>query len=61
MYLKPIVGDEILKIINKFNQNKSAGHDNIGNYIIKRVSKEISIPLKEGSGKHNIGHYMLDK
>ena len=45
MYFKPIVSDEIIEIINKFNQNKSAGHDNIGNYLVKRVAKEISIPL----------------
>ena len=43
--MKPIVSEEIIKIIHKFNQNKSAGHDNIGNYIVKRIAKEISIPL----------------
>ncbi len=45
MYLKPVVEMEVIKIIEKFNQNKSAGHDNIGNFILKRVSKEIAKPL----------------
>jgi hypothetical protein len=45
MYLKPIVEMEVIKIIEGFKQNKSAGHDNIGNFILKRVSKEISKPL----------------
>ena len=31
--------------IQSFKQNKSAGHDGIGNSIIKRVANEISIPL----------------
>ena len=37
MYMKPIVASDIIKIIDKFNRNKSAGHDNVGNYIIKKV------------------------
>ena len=41
MYMKPIVEMDITKIIEKFNPNKSAGDDNIGNSIIKRVAKEI--------------------
>ena len=45
MYMKPIVEMDITKIIEKFAQNKSAGNDNIGNFIIKRVSKEIVKPL----------------
>jgi len=45
MYMKPIVEMEIIKIIEKFNQNKSAGHDNIGNFIIKRVANDIVKPL----------------
>jgi len=45
MYFKPIVEKEIVKIIGKFNPNKSAGHDNIGNYIIKNVAPEIAKPL----------------
>ena len=45
MYMKPIVEMDITKIIEKFNQNKSAGNDDIGNYIIKRVAKEIVKPL----------------
>ena len=40
MYMKPIVEMDITKIIEKFAQNKSAG-----NFIIKRVSKEIVKPL----------------
>ena len=43
--MKPIVEDEILKIINKFDKNKSAGHDGIGNLIVKRMAKEIVYPL----------------
>ncbi len=45
MFFKPIVPEEILKIIGKFNQNKSPGYDDIGNMIIKRVASEISKPL----------------
>ena len=45
MYMKPIVASDIIKIIDKFNPNKSAGHDNVGNYIIKKVGKEIVKPL----------------
>ena len=44
-YMKPIVEMDITKMIEKFNQNKSAGNDDIGNYIIKRVAKEIVKPL----------------
>lgn len=42
MFFKPIVPDEI---IGKFNQNKSPGHEDIQNMIIKRVAPEISKPL----------------
>ena len=45
MFLKPIVNKEIIKIIYKFNQNKSAGHDNIWNVIIKQIAKEILVTL----------------
>ena len=45
MFVKPIVESEILKIINTFDQNKSAGHDDIGNFIIKKVANEITHPL----------------
>jgi hypothetical protein len=43
--MRPIVEMEIIKIVEKFNPNKSAGHDNIGNFIIKKVCKEIVEPL----------------
>ena len=42
MYMKPIVDIDIINIIDKFNPNKSAGNDNIGNFIIKKVSSEIA-------------------
>ena len=42
--MRPIVEDEILKIINKFD-NKSAGHDGIENLIVKGVAKEIVHPV----------------
>ena len=45
MYMKPIVESDILKIVSKFNVNKSAGHDNIGNFIIKKGQSEIVEPL----------------
>ena len=45
MFMKPIVENDIFKIIAKLNDNKSAGPDNIGNYIIKRVCNEIIKPL----------------
>ena len=45
MFMKPIVETEIIKIINKFKQNKSAGHDDIGNLVVKKVASEIAKPL----------------
>ena len=45
MYMKSIVESDIIKIINKFHPNKSAGHDNVGNFIIKKVKSEIVKPL----------------
>ena len=36
--MKPITEDEIIKITGKFDKNKSAGHDGIGNLIVKRVA-----------------------
>ena len=39
--MKPIVKQDVIQIIHKFNFNKNAGHDTIGNYIIKRVGNEI--------------------
>ena len=45
MYFKPIVEMDIIKIINKFNSNKGAFNDNIGNLIIKRVANQIVKPL----------------
>jgi len=44
-FMSPITEEEIIKIISKFDQNKSPGHDDIGNFIIKRVAHEISKPL----------------
>ena len=45
IFWKPIIDDEIIKIIGKFDKNKSAGHDNIGNLIVKTVATEIARPL----------------
>ena len=45
VFSSPVIDDEIIKIITKFDQTKSPGHDNIGNNIIKRIAKEISKPL----------------
>ena len=46
--MKPILADEIVKIIGKFNQNKSPGHDGIGNFIVKNVAHiYISGPLAD--------------
>ena len=45
MYFKPIVEMNIVKKSNKFNSNKGAGNDNMGNFIIKRVANEIVKPL----------------
>ena len=44
LFMKPIVADEVVKIINKLNQNKSPGHDGIGNLIVKKVASTISKP-----------------
>ena len=43
--MKPKVEDEILKIISKFDKNKSPGHDGIGNLIVKRVANELTKPF----------------
>ena len=32
LFMKPIVADEVVKIISKLNQNKSPGHDGIGKF-----------------------------
>ena len=45
IYLKTIVELDIAKIINKFNQNKSVGHENIRNH--KQVKTEILNPLTQ--------------
>ena len=45
IFMRPIAEDEILKLIYKFDKNKSAGHDGIGNLIVKGVAKEIVHPL----------------
>ena len=45
MFMKPIVELEIMKIVDQLKPNKSAGHDKIGNFIIKKVSDEIVKPL----------------
>ena len=43
IFMRPIAEDEILKIIYKFDKNKSAGHDGIGNLIVKGVAKKLFI------------------
>ena len=45
--MKPIIAEEIVKIISKFNQNKSPGHDGIGNLIVKNVAHIVSRPLAD--------------
>ncbi len=48
MYVyKPVIAEEIIKIlvISIFQPNKSPGHDDIGNLVVKRVAPEISEPL----------------
>ena len=40
-----IVTKDIIKIVDKFDAKKSAGNDNIGNFIVKRVISEILEPL----------------
>ena len=35
---------EIVKMISKFDQNKSPGHDGIGNFVVKNVAHIISGP-----------------
>ena len=45
MYLAPVVEMDIIKIVNKFNPKKSPGHDDIGNFIVKRVINVIAEPL----------------
>ena len=38
IYTKPIVAEEIVKIIRKFSPNKSPGHDDITNMVVKKSS-----------------------
>ena len=45
--MKPIIAEEIVKIISKFNQNKSPGHDGIGNLIVQNVAHIISRSLAD--------------
>lgn len=45
LFMNPIIADEVVKIISKFDQNKSPGHDDIGNFIVKKVAQQISEPL----------------
>ena len=40
--MEPIVEDEILKIISKFDKNKSPDHDGIGNLIVERAANELN-------------------
>ena len=47
LFMKPIVAEEIIKIVKTFNPNKSPGHDGVGNFIIKKVIYEISEPLTD--------------
>ena len=47
LFMKPIIAEEIVKIISKFNQNKSPGHDGIGNLIVKNVAHIVSRPLAD--------------
>ena len=44
VFMNPVVPDEVIKIISKFDQNKSPGHDDIGNFIVKKVAKSIAKP-----------------
>ena len=47
LFMKPIVAEEIVKLIGKLNKNKSPGHDGIGNLIVKKVASVISKPLTD--------------
>ena len=47
LFMNPSIAEEIVKIINKFNQNKSPGHNGIGNFIMKNVAHIVSRPLAD--------------
>ena len=47
LLMKPIVADEVVKIVSKLNQNESLGHDGIGNLIVKKATSIISKPLAD--------------
>ena len=36
MYMKTIIELQILQIVDQLKQNKSAGHDKTGNFIVKK-------------------------
>ena len=41
--MKPIVESEIIKIVNKFDKHKSAGQDDISNYIVKKLQMKFAV------------------
>jgi retron-type reverse transcriptase len=43
--LSPILEHEIIKIIAKFDNNKSPGHDGICNSLVKKIAGEVCVPL----------------
>ena len=45
MFFSPITEEEVVKIIKALDAKKSAGHDKIQIFIIKKLANELSIPL----------------
>jgi hypothetical protein len=45
IFFTPILEQEIVKIIAKFDQNKSPGHDGICNSLVKKIADKICVPL----------------
>ena len=45
MFLHPTNKHEIRKLINELPNKRSSGYDDISNYLLKQISKEILVPL----------------
>ena len=45
IFLSPVSKNEILEIVNNLKDKKSAGHDGIDNYLLKKIITSIVDPL----------------
>ena len=45
MFFSPVTDQDILKIINKLDMNKSSGHNGLCSFIVKKIAHVIVNPL----------------